>query len=140
MLVAGTLAFLGVSTTQAQTQNPMRPGRWETTVQMEMPGMPMKMPAQKVTQCVTKEQLEKPGGGLPSGAKPGEKNPCTVSDHKVEGNRITWKMTCTGDQPMTGTGDIVVDGDTYTGTMKMTSDQGQMTMHYTAKRLGDCEQ
>ena len=133
ILLAGTAAVVVLA-----AQNPMRPGQWETVMQMEMPGMPMKMPAQKMVQCITKEQLSKPDGGLP-GTKPGETNPCTVSDHKVDGNKITWNMTCAEPQAMTGSGEIVVDGDAYTGTMKMNSDKGQMTMKYAAKRLGACE-
>ena len=33
-------------------------GKWETTVQMEMPNMPMKIPAHTMNVCVTKEQAE----------------------------------------------------------------------------------
>jgi hypothetical protein len=119
-------------------QNPMQPGRWEITMQMSMPGMPMEMPAQKVTQCVTKKQLEDPNGAVPGA--PGGTNPCKVTNHKVDGHKVTWNMTCSEPQAMTGSGEIIVNGDTYTGTMKMTSDQGQMTMKYNAKRLGDCEE
>ena len=47
----------------ALAQSPMRPGRWEVSMEMEMPGMPMKMPAMKTTQCVTPEQVKDPGQG-----------------------------------------------------------------------------
>jgi len=51
-------------------------------------------------------------------------------------------MRCEGDNPMTGTGEIVYSGDTYLGTMKMTTGRGgqpmAMTMKYSGKRLGDC--
>jgi hypothetical protein len=46
----------------AQT-NPMRPGRWEVTMQMEMPGMPMAMPAMKNTRCVTQQEVDSPNRG-----------------------------------------------------------------------------
>jgi hypothetical protein len=61
-----------------------------------------------------------------------------VSDYKAEGKKVTWKLTCSGAEPMTGQGEIAVDGDRYDGTMKMTMDQGTMTMTYAGKRLGDC--
>lgn len=139
ILIAGMMTALGLSTATTQTpQNPMRPGRWEIATQMDMPGMPMKLPPQKVVQCITKEQLENPGGAVPGAADP-KKNTCKVSDHKVSGNKITWTMSCAAPQEMNGTGEIIVDGDTYTGTMKMTNAQGTMTMKYTAKRLGECE-
>ena len=34
-------------------QGGMRPGRWETTMQMEMAGSPVQMPPMKQTRCVT---------------------------------------------------------------------------------------
>ena len=39
---------------------------------------------------------------------------------------------------MTGTGEITYGTDSYTGSMKMSSGGRDMTMKYTAKRLGDC--
>jgi hypothetical protein len=39
---------------------------------------------------------------------------------------------------MTGTGELLYSGDTYTGTMKMTMQGQEMTMKYSGKRLGDC--
>ena len=73
------------------------------------------------------------------GAVPGN---CKSSDYKSEGNKVTWSMRCEGENPMTGTGEFVYSGDTYTGTMKMTSGRGgqpmTMTMTYSGKRLGDC--
>jgi hypothetical protein len=47
-------------------------------------------------------------------------------------------MKCEGDTPMTGTGEFVYAGDTYTGAVKMDTGRGAMTMKYTGKRLGDC--
>ena len=137
-LIAGAIALAGTLTTSAQ-QHPMRPGRWEITTQMDMPGMPMKMPAQKAVRCITQKELNDPAGAVPKPPE-GQKNTCKVSDYKVDGNKVTWKMSCSEPHAMTGTGEIIVDGDTYTGTMKMNMDQGQMTMKYNAKRLGDCEQ
>ena len=46
-------------------------------------------------------------------------------------------MTCPKDQ-MTGSGEFLYAGDTYTGTMKMHARGQEMTMKYTGKRLGDC--
>ncbi len=121
-------------------QNPIREGRWDVTMHLLMPNMPTPIPPMKTVQCITKKQLEDPGSALP-GTSPNQKNQnndCRVSDYKAVDKKVTWKMVCTGRQSMSGDGEIVVDGDTYTGIMKMTSEKGEMTMKYSAKRLGDC--
>lgn len=138
ILLAGTAAVVVLA-----AQNPMRPGQWETVMQMEMPGMPMKMPEMKNAQCVTAEDLAKdPSTGLPRGmaGQRGNKDTCTVSDYKVDGSRVTWSMACTGQMAMNGTGEMTFKGDSYTGVMKMSMPQGEMTMNVAGKRLGDCTQ
>ena len=111
----------------AAAQNPMKPGRWEVTMQM---------PAQKVTQCVTAEQLKEPNSALPQG--PNDPASCKVSDYKTSGNTVSWKMACSGREAMTGSGEMTFNGDTYVGLMKMTTSRGDMAMKYSGKRLGDC--
>ena len=131
------LSLVALAPVHAGAQHPMRPGRWEIAMQMEMPNMPMQMPPMKMTQCVTAKQLEAPERTRPAG--PNQKpNDCKVSDYKTSGNTVTWKIACTGQQAMTGTGEMRFDGDTYEGFMKMAMEQQQMTMKYSGKRLGDC--
>ena len=120
-------------------QSPMRPGNWEVRMQMEMPGMPMKMPETVTTQCVTAEQAKDPTAAAPPpGGKPGD-NSCKATDSKVDGNTVTWKMTCSAPQKMTGEGRMVFEGDSYTGTVSMAMPAGTMNMRYTGKRTGDCK-
>ena len=122
-------------------QTPMRPGRWEVTTQMQMPNMPVQMPAMKTTQCVTPEQLKDPANAVPRGPQNGRGRPnqdCKVSDYKASGNKVTWNMSCSAPQAMTGTGEMTFVDDTYTATMKMQSPQGEMEMKMSGKRLGDC--
>lgn len=125
------IVVCGLAVTVVSAQGPMREGRWETTMQMQMPGMPVQMPPVKNTQCVTKAQLQDPSKGLPSGPDP----TCKVSDYKAEGNKVTWKMACTD---MTGTGEITFKGDSYDGLIKLAAKQGEMAMKLSSKRLGDC--
>ena len=124
-----------IGATAAIAQSPVRPGRWEVTMQMEMPGSPAKMPEMKSTQCVTPEQVKDPANSLPSG--PGKD--CKVSDYKQSGNTVTWKMTCAGAQPSTSTGELTFTDDTYTGAMKTNMAGNEMTMKLAGKRLGDCK-
>ncbi len=124
----------------ASAQGPRRDGKWEVTAEMDMPGMPMKMPPRTSTQCVTKEDVADPQKSVPTNNGPrGGNGDCKVSDYKMEGGKVTWNMKCEGEHPMTGTGEMNYGEDSFTGTMKMDHGGGQvMTMKYTGKRLGDC--
>jgi hypothetical protein len=131
-----------IGSTAAVAQSPLRAGRWEVTTQMQMPGMPVQMPEMKTTQCVTPEQLKDPANTVPKAPDGGRtaNQDCKVSDYKVSGSTVTWRMACTTPQPMTSTGEMVFNGDTYTGMMKMNMPQGEMSMKLAGKRLGDCTQ
>ena len=120
-------------------QGGMRPGRWETTMQMEMAGSPVQMPPMKQTRCVTPAEAKDPSllqSGPPGGR--GGKNDCKVSDQKMSGNTMSWKIACTSPDAMTGTGEMTFADDSYTGTMMMNMAQGAMSMKMEGKRLGDC--
>jgi Protein of unknown function (DUF3617) len=123
--------------TAVVAQGTMRPGRWEITSQMEMAGSPVQMPPMKTTRCVTPEEAKDPAS-LQQGPGRGGKNDCKVTDQKQSGNTLSWKMACAAPQSMTGTGEITLTDDSYTGTMKMTTPQGSMSMKMDGKRLGDC--
>ena len=128
--------LVSVSALAAQTpQNPMREGRWEIIGQMQMPNVPVQIPETKTTQCVTAEQLKDPTSALPSG--PGQDS-CKLTDYKVSGNTVSWKMACAAPQTMSGSGELTFAGDSYTGTVIMSTPQGEMTMKLAGKRLGDC--
>ena len=135
------LAMFAILSGVAIAQGPMRPGRWESTMQMQMAGSPIQMPEMKNTRCVTPEDAKDPSRSLPSGpeGRGGQKSDCKMSDYKVTGNTATWKMVCTSPQAMTSTGEMTFTDDSYTGTMKMDSPQGPMTMKLTGKRVGDCK-
>jgi hypothetical protein len=134
--VAGALAI----SVALSAQGPRRDGNWEITTEMEMPGMPMKMPPMKMTQCITKEQAADPQRSLPQadGGRGGGASSCKVSDYKADGNKITWSITCEGREAMSGTGEIIYGTDAYTGSMKVVQGGQTMTMKYSGKRLGDC--
>jgi uncharacterized protein DUF3617 len=122
----------------ALAQAPRQDGRWEVKMEMEMAGMPARMPPMTTTQCITPEEAKDPKKAMPQAGGRGGPENCTVSDYKVAGSKVTWTMACTGADAMTGTGEFVYAGDTYTGTMKMNRAGQVMTMKYSGKRLGDC--
>ena len=136
-LMIAALAALAAS---VFAQGPRRDGNWEVKMEMSMPGMTM--PAITTTQCITKEDALDPQKALqqaPSGrgGRGGDQN-CKVSDYKVEGSKVTYAMTCDGPEKMSGSGEFVYAGETYTGTMTVNVAGRGMTMKYSGKRLGDC--
>jgi hypothetical protein len=122
-------------TALAQTQSPMRPGSWQVTIKMNMPGMG-EMPPMTQTQCVTPEMVKDPAGAVPKG--PGGSD-CKMSEYKLTASTATYKMTCTKPTDMTMLGEMKYNGtDAYTGTMTMESNGQKMTMNVDAKRTGEC--
>lgn len=120
----------------------MNPGLWETTVQMQMAGMPMKIPAHSYKRCVTQADLDK-NRGVPKPQNTEDMN-CTMSNFNVSGNTVNYTMKCTGKE-----GNMQMDGsatfdsrDAYHGTMHMTGTaEGHpmdVTSNIQAKRVGDC--
>ncbi|MGA8809955.1 MAG: DUF3617 domain-containing protein [Thermoanaerobaculia bacterium] len=111
-------------------------GKWETTIQMEMTNMPVKLPPQTMSVCVTKEQAENAENLIP---KAGDKRGgCTYTDVKVEGTTVSWKMTCK-DSGLTGSGSTTYHGDTYEGSMQMKMRDQDMSAKMTGKFLGACD-
>ena len=122
-------------------QAPRRDGNWEITVDVEIEGLAQKLPSRTTTQCVSPEEAADARKAMPHpGHDPGTLGQCSTSDHKVDGNHVSWSFRCDSPKPVTGTGDIVyVDDSSYSGTIRLVGEAGKtMTMKYTGKRLGDC--
>ena len=138
-MVTAVGAVLALSVA-AFAQNVRRDGRWEIKMEMDMPGLPAGMPPVTTEQCITPEQAANPQKMAPpmgrGGARGGD---CTISDYKVDGNKVTYNVKCEGQQPMSGSGEFLYAVDSYTGVMTMDmGGRGTMKMKHTAKRLGDC--
>jgi hypothetical protein len=137
--VAGLVGLLALSTVAA-AQTPRQDGLWKVQIQMSMPNMPMQLPPITTEQCVTPEDLKDPMRTVPQPTTPGspEAGQCKTTDFQNAGDKITWKMECTGGTPMSGAGELVYSGDTYAGTMTMTRQGQTMTAKINGVRLGDC--
>jgi hypothetical protein len=129
LVAAASLVFLQVLS-PARAADP--PGvLWETTSQMAMASMPMQMPAQAMKVCSAKTWTKPPPGGDKS---------CVASDYKMVGNKATWKVQCSGQMPMHGTGELTFEGaDSYTGTIQATSQGMNMTIKLSGKKVGTCD-
>ncbi len=110
----------------------VKEGMWEYTVETEIPGMTMKMPAQKHTYCLTKENL------VPQASDPGSQ--CKTVSQKIQGDTVIWKVECQTNQGkavMDGT--ITYKGDTFTGLSKFSQAGMQMEQKLSGRRLGPCK-
>jgi len=112
---------------------PQRAGKWQMTTQVEMANMPMKIPAVTTEVCVTPEQAEKP-----EPPKNPRQTDCKFSDYKIEGNTVSWTMSCEK-QKMTGEGKITYSADSFDGSMHAKMGEMEVTTKYSGKRLGDCD-
>lgn len=111
-------------------------GRWQSTIETEMAGMPMKVPPRTIFTCVTKEQAENADKLIPKSGD--NRGGCTYSDVKVDGSTISWKITCEK-SGMTGSGKMTYTGDSYDGAMHMTMQDKDISVKYTGKYMGDCD-
>lgn len=111
---------------------PAKAGKWETTSQATVGGQAM--PSRTSTHCVTKEEADNAEKLVP----PSSRNDCKMSDVKVDGGTVSWKMTCEK-SGMTGDGTITYSGESYTGHMNMKSPQMDVTVKYSGKYVGPCD-
>jgi hypothetical protein len=90
LIVAGLLP----ATAGAQDKDNL----WEITMKMEMPGMPMVMPAQTIQQCLAQNSTD--DDYLP------RRDNCRVLESQRTGNRVTFKMACSAPEAMDITGEM----------------------------------
>lgn len=127
-------ALLVVAIPAMAADHPGKPGNWQMKMEMEMPGMPVKLPPVTMNICVTEEDLKDPQKSVPNDPK----SDCKVGDYKVDGKTISWTVDCPKSN-MKGDGEITYSDDSYTGAMNMTVGEQQMKTKYTGKYLGECK-
>ena len=113
--------------------HPQKPGKWKVSMQMDMPGMPIKMPPVNVEVCLTEEDLKDPQKVVPTDPK----SDCKIGDYKIDGKTASWSVSCPK-QNMTGKGEMTFSDESYSGWMKMKVGEQEMNTKYTGKWLGTC--
>jgi hypothetical protein len=109
----------------------MKEGLWEITMTMDMPGMPMKMPPQTNTQCLTKKDM------VPQKAEPGQE--CKMVRSEIKGNTVFWVMECkTREGTVLFDGKVTYRGETFDGVIKVKQSGMDMTQNVAGKRIGNC--
>ena len=106
---------------------------------MEVQGMPGGMPATKLQHCYKAEDIKDLRKTVPKQTN----SKCDVADWKQSGNTVTYSMSCSGPTAATMTGNMTYAGDRYSGSSKISMNQGGRMMHMTqkfdARRIGDCK-
>ena len=106
---------------------------WDMTTRMEMAGMPGQTMDQQV--CMKR--------GETSAESFSRDRNCRVTEQRRTGNKLTWKMVCTGADPMTGSGEMTRSGSSMNGRVQMKGKSGgeavDMTMVYSGKLAGNCD-
>lgn len=103
---------------------------WETTSQTIMPGLPMQQPVQKATMCTAREWDRPPTAN--------DSMACRATNFRRTGNEATWEVQCTGDMPMSGTGAMRFDDDSYTGELTFQVAGMQMLVKLSGRKIGTC--
>lgn len=104
---------------------PMKAGKWEVTVETPTGN-------HTVTRCVTQEEADHPQ------APKMKDDDCKIDSFKVDGNVVTWKVTCPK-RGMSMEGKNTYTGDTFVGETHMKMGEREMTQHSTGKFLGKCD-
>jgi hypothetical protein len=140
-MLAAPLAFAGPFDA---FKGKMKPGMYETKVEMDMgaiPGMPPGMSKHSSTHqhCVTEKDIEDGGIGKSNKKDQGD---CEIKDVKMSGNSATYRMECPKGK-MTGDSKITFTGSGYTMDTNMVMEQGgqkmNMKQHSEGKYLGACK-
>ena len=115
----------------------MKEGLWEMKTEVEMPGMPAKIPPTTIRSCISKDNM------VPQPASPkGQAQECKIKEQSISGDTVTYVMECKG-QGMTTeiSGKMTYTGETMEGTstMKMSGAMSmEMTTKMTGKYVGPC--
>ena len=116
----------------------LKEGQWDTTIKIDMPGLPIAMPPFTTSSCITKKDL------VPKTQQPGQD--CKVKSQKIVGDTVEWAVQCKdeGGMVMDGSGKVTYKGESFGGNMTMSMSGGghpgmQMSYVMTGKRTGDCK-
>jgi hypothetical protein len=122
------IALVAASPVGAQGKDDL----WEMSSKMEMPGMPMAMPAQVNRVCLGKNRKDE--DLVP------RQGDCRMVDGKRVGNKFTYRMECTSPEPSVVVGELVFGNNAYDGKMRMTMTRTNDTMNMAlaGRRVGDC--
>lgn len=125
IMAAASLAALGADSR-------MRPGLYDYTVKMEMPGMPFAMPPRTFQHCLTQADVDK---GRQYDSQ--QNKDCETKNLKQSAGSASFDLVCK--DGTTGSASYTFADGRMTGKTQMTKDGHPMTMNMSAERTGDCK-
>lgn len=110
----------------------LKEGLWEITMRMEVPGMPVQMPPQTYTQCLTQKEA------VPQREEPAQG--CKIVKKDIKGDTVSWVVECkTNEGTAVSDGNITYKGDTFEGIIKMKQRGMEVTQRLSGRWIGNCE-
>lgn len=126
------LVFSCFITSLATAAPDVTPGLWKMSTRMEMPGLPMKMPAVSYKKCFSGKDV------VPQTSD--TKNNCKMGKSSIKGDTITWHMECDGQSgPATFDGKASFRGKTMKGVVNVNQSGQSMLQHISGQWVGQCE-
>jgi hypothetical protein len=110
----------------------MKPGMYDYTVKMEMPGMPFAMPPQNIQSCLKQEDVDK-GKQYQSQRD----QDCEVKNLKQSAGKASFDLACK--DGTTARAEYTFTDTSMSGKTVMNRQGQVMNMNMTAKRVGDCK-
>lgn len=115
----------------------IREGLWEVSVQADLGGQPMTDTPMVVRQCISQQSVQE------LMAKMGGAGACQISDMQQSGSHARWKLSCSGQLDVSGTGETDIGTDEFIGRMNlvvgMAGQSVPMVQSFKARRVGDCQ-
>ena len=109
----------------------MKPGQYEYSMKMEVPGMPVAMPGTTFQHCVTQADMDK---GQQFNSQ--QNRDCQLKNLKQSAGKATFDIACK--DGTTGTGEYTFGADSMTGKTTMDRQGQTMIMNLSARRTGEC--
>lgn len=137
LVLVATICFVFAADAAADELNLVE-GYWDTYVTIRVQGGILPVPAIKSSKCLTREDP------IPNSTQSAMS--CQITDKKISGNDVSWRITCADDKGrMEGEGKVTYAGETFDGAMDVLisevggSRQAKMKYMMRGSRLRACD-
>jgi len=139
LLICAGATSLGLTAVPAKAVE-LQPGLWEMTSKTERAGVVKARPTK--TRCITPEQVKAFVDRAPY-QKTGTDQSCKSADLKQAGDKMSWRIQCTGKLPMETNASYTFDNpqhDTalFRTTVTIMGKTASSTLTVEGRRIGEC--